>query len=123
MKSNNTPQAPQRYVQMLEWIGIPVASVKNLIEFHEGEFVLLSETNGNIDEATVTRDGISFSLRDLRNRYDMKFKVFVEQKSKLTAFEEKKNYQYMCRECMHIWIPSRGTSSCPICGSDELSHV
>lgn len=123
MKNSNLSQAPQRYVQILEWIGIPVASVKKLIEFHEGEFILLTETNGNLEEATVTRDGTSFSLRDFKDKYDMKFKVFVEQKSKLTTFEEKKNYQYLCGECLHIWIPSRGTSLCPICDSDELSHV
>lgn len=123
MKNSNQPQIPQRYVQILEWVGIPVVSVKNLIEFHEGEFILLNETNGSLEEATVTRDGISFSLRDFKNKYDMKFKVFVEHKSKLTTFEEKKHYQYMCEECFHIWIPSRRTSLCPICGSDELARV
>ncbi len=40
------------------------------------------------------------------------------------AINVKENWlQYICGECNHIWNPSRRSSQCPICGSDEISRI
>lgn len=122
-------ESPQRYVQFLKSIYMPIKYSENLIEFKKGEFVAISEVYGYPSSATVVKNGAAVSLQDLQTNHGLNIKVFVEQKSKNILLEKenelvsRQTIQVICGECSHVWFASNRSFDCPSCGSDEVDRV